>query len=490
MRFTVEGLISPATVAESIFIYATGIPNTSTVTFCIDGHRLSVERQPPFWLGGQREGTPVGYSLRTLEKGSHHLYAVARAANGEQYTSDEIELHLIASINGQLSDDLAPYANQIGTRTGTLSDVLQSLSTRGANLSPLDVQTRRDVLSMYLNWGIDPSIDIAHDSSEIMRALAPKRWSSQSAGNSDSALSMRFSRDAPFYQAIPSEWPRVALPPGTIRHVQLSTATGGDGLGYGEVVAQSSDVPGLVSSQWYANERTHKVFSFRMPARWYTSLPSQPAGDSHMIFIDPRAATFVSTYKTTANLQTRGPQALYASSPTPLLSMGDKGGSNAANIAELPLLVQPGEATDRNKPIRHAIGGALGRVWAARVYPASARDANVLNGENTCTHRGFVNTGLVPYGGVLQLDPSLDLTSLDLSLPARRILRAMQQYGYYVLDFGCADLDIYTATSEAEFEPFGGLWGFNHKGRGVQIEIEEVIAKHLLYIVPPLTKKQ
>jgi hypothetical protein len=64
----------------------------------------------------------------------------------------------------------------------------------------------------------------------------------------------------------------------------------------------------------------------------------------------------------------------------------------------------------------------------------------------------------------------------------------MQVYGYYVMDFGCADFDIYTAIESAELDPFGGPWGNEH-GPGVQTEIERVISASQLYVVPPLIKR-
>jgi hypothetical protein len=71
-----------------------------------------------------------------------------------------------------------------------------------------------------------------------------------------------------------------------------------------------------------------------------------------------------------------------------------------------------------------------------------------------------------------------------------RILQAMQTYGYYVMDFGCADFDIYTAISAEELDPYGGLWGYNKRGAGVQNEIERVITTQKLYVAAPLYKKQ
>ena len=187
---------------------------------------------------------------------------------------------------------------------------------------------------------------------------------------------------------------------------------------------------------------------------------------------------------------TGGPNALAASYPTSFNSLGDRGGSNASGYAELPILIQPGEATNPDQPIRHALGGSVARTWAARVFPASAWDTNVKYSTNSCTGTGFTNTGLIPYGGVIQLDPSLDLTQLQLSLPALRILQAVQTYGYYVMDFGCADIDIYTAIAETELDPYGGLWGYNRNGPGVQNEVANVMLHSRLSVVVPLTKKQ
>jgi hypothetical protein len=58
-----------------------------------------------------------------------------------------------------------------------------------------------------------------------------------------------------------------------------------------------------------------------------------------------------------------------------------------------------------------------------------------------------------------------------------------------VMDFGCADLDIYTAISEKELNPYGGLYGSSRDMPGVQAEIARVITTSNLYVVPPLTKR-
>lgn len=488
--FTLSGLTSPATVAESIFVSAPTVPPGASVAFYIDGVLKGTETQPPHWLGGQQSSAPIGFSVALVSSGAHILSAVATLVDGTRWAANALDLQVVPSINAVLSTRLTTYPNHPSAQANSLPTLLAATATLGATLSPVESATRQSVMAMYRNWGVDPSLDSGNDQSGVLLRLLPQGWAPSAGSNRAKPPSLWFSPDAPFYQTIPTAWPRVALPAGYFAHVQLNTARNGDGIGYGEVSAAPSDPLLTIQSQWYAKVGTHKSFPFRMPAVWPRSLPTQTAGDSHMIFIDPASSSFVSSYKTTLDPATGGPDALYAASATPLNSLGDRGGSTAAAFAELPILIQPGEASDPAHPIQHAIGGPLGRTWAARVYPATAWDAGVRSSTNSCTHAGFTNTGLIPYGGVIQLDPKLDLTKLGLTLPALRVLQAMQTYGYYVMDFGCADFDIYTAIDGAELDPYGGLWGYNKKGPGVQNEIERVITSQRLYVVAPLFKKQ
>lgn len=490
VTFSLAGLISPATVSESVFVYASGLGGASSVSYLIDGRAVTSESVAPYWMGGQSNGTPHGFPILSAGIGAHILSAVATFPDGSQAMSNDISLNVVPSINATLGGTLTPYPNEISAQLNSTSTTLANVTTPRAFLTPQEIQTRTQVLAMYMNWGIDPSLDYTNDESSVLAGLAPRSWQKASPMTAGEDLSSVFSSDAPAYQPIPAAWPRVLLPSGYFQNAQLNTTVAGDGLGYGEVTASPTDPQLPVRSEWYSVVSTLVSFSFPMPSDWYLSLPGQPAGDSHMIFADPQSQTFVSSYKTTVDPVTGGPDALYASLPTPFNSLGDKGGSTAATFAELPFLIQPGESTNPQKPIGHAIGGAIGRTWAARVYPASGRDANVLTSTNSCTGTGYTNTGLIPYGGVIQLDPQVDLTTLGLSLPALRILQAMQTYGYYVMDFGCADIDIYTSISEAELDPYEGLWAYNKKGPGVQNEIQSVLSANKIYVVVPLTKKQ
>jgi hypothetical protein len=390
-------------------------------------------------------------------------------------------------MNREFSSGLTAYPIQPADAP-SLQTVLQQTATPGAALTQEEEQTRSRIAAMYLNFGIDLSLDSSQDQSTQLRDMLPTGWAAP-PGRPQAPLSMRFSPDAPFYHAIPNDWPRVKLPRGYIQTFQLNTAQGGDGIGYGVSIAAPDAPIQTVTSIWYGRESTRKTYPFPISPDWSRSLPSLERGDRHLIFVAPGALSFISLYKASVDLVTGQPDSLFAGPPTPFNSLGDRGGSTAAGFAELPLLIQPGEATGDAGDIRHALGGPVSRPWAARTYPATARDYGVMTSKNSCIGKGMTNTGLVPYGGIIQLDPALDLARLKLSRPAARVLRAMQVYGYYVMDFGCADLDIYTATSEPEFTPYGGLYGGSGLGPGVQAEIARVLQTSDLYVVPPLTKR-
>lgn len=488
--FNLNGLTSPATVTESIFINASSLSSVSTVYFYIDSQLVSTATSAPYWMG-----SATGYSVNGLTPGAHTLTATAVLTTGTQISSNAVTLNVVPSINSQFSSVLATYANQATAQQLSPATILANTSTSGASLTSTEVAVRQSVINMYANWGIDPSLDYANDESTVLASLAPKTWQAPASTTPSAPFSMAFSPDAPFYHAIPANWPRVALPSGYVTQFQLNTNQGGsqgngDGIGYGETVASSSSPNLTATSEWYGNASTLVTFPFRMQTNWDTAIPSQPSGDKHVIFIDPFTSTYASSYMTSKDASTGGPDGLYISKPASFNSLGTTGGSAAAHFAELPAMIQPGEATNATNPIPHAIMGPVARTWAARVFPATARDAGILTSTNSCTGSGYTNNGLVPYGGVIQLDPALNLANLSLSLPARRILQAMQTYGYYVVDLGCgADIDIYTAIPETELDPYGGSYG-NSYGPGVQNEIQSILTSHTLYVVPPMTKKQ
>lgn len=491
--FVLTGLTSPATVTDSIFVNASGAGSVASVEYFIDNALVDTETISPFWLGGGSASAPTGYSTRSLSAGTHTLIATAKSSSGSAVESAPIKLTVVPSINGTFSSSLKPYANHLSAQKQSVTTILNKLSTPGASLTSAELSVRQAVVKMYANWGIDLSLDNANDQSSVLASLIPSGAQAPVSSTPVAPFSMDFSPDAPYYHPIPSAWPRVKLPTGYISMLQLSTNQGdngnGDGIGFGESVATATTPYLTVTSQWYNVASTKVTFPYRIQSNWTKQIPSTAAGDKHVIFIDPSSRTFISSYMTSLNPSTGGPNGLYISSPTSFNSLGAAGGSVATQMAELPVLIQPGEATNASKRIPHAIAGPVGRTWAARTFPAVARDSGILTSTNGCTGSGMTNNGLVPYGGIIQLDPALDLSKLTLSLPARRILEAMQTYGYYVVDFGCGDFDIYTAIPESELDPYGGSYG-NSKGPGVQNEVEKVLVSNSLYVVAPLTKKQ
>jgi hypothetical protein len=485
--FTLAGLSDPATVSGAISVSAINVVAGQQVIYCLDKKAIWTASNSPYSLGPLNQYGAPDFSIRDLAPGHYVLEARSLGPDKTVRVSNSITLNVVeASVPG-LSTALKPYPLQPGLQQ-PISKLLASLSTAGAGLSSEEEDARTQIAAMYRNFGFDLAADNSNDLSEELPKLSPTGWSAPS-GDAKLPLSMRFSEDSPFYQPIPKTWPRVRLPRHLMQTVQLNTNQQGDGIGYGVAVAEDDAPVRTVTAMWENQPSTRTATSFSISPDWKRHIPSLPAGDRHVIFIDPKQAKFISLYKVSSDPSTGSPHGLYAAPPTSFNSLGDHGGSAAARFAELPLLIQPGEATDDLEDIHHAIGGPISRVWAARVYPATARDYGVLESVNTCTNKGKMNTGVVPYGGIIQLDPALDLDQLHLTRPARRILRAMQVYGYYVMDFGCADLDIYTAVPEKEFDGYGGLYGFHPNGPGVQNEIAKVIRESDLYVVPPVTKR-
>jgi len=482
-----RGAYEPRFASRYLMVRALFDAEPATVTYLIDGTQIWKTSEPPYdpWPSGEQ---PAGLGLDSISPGQHVLVVSATTTSGKLFQTGPVPITVVADVDSLFSPQLSRYPPQPSVLAEDMDTLLASTVTPGAVLTNQEVNTRRLVFGMYLNMGIDPSFDIENDQSEALVSLLPTHAAPPRPGSESLPLSMRFSVDSVFYHAIPKDWARVALPSGYIQEVQFSTAYHGDGIGFGEVVASASDPLLPVRSQWYNVGSSLRTFSFRMPRDWSSRLPTLATGDRHLIFVDPVSKTFISSYKASRNAVDGGVNGLYISSPRAFDSLGDEGGSNAAGFAELPLLVQPGEATDPVNEIPHAIGGAVARTWATRVYPATSRDAGMRTSINSCTHKGFTNTGIVPYGGIIQLDPQLDLSGLHLSLPAYRVLRAMQVYGYYVMDFGCTDLDIYTAMDANELNPYGGPWG-NENGVGVQNEIQAVIRENTLYAVPAPLKR-
>lgn len=100
--------------------------------------------------------------------------------------------------------------------------------------------------------------------------------------------------------------------------------------------------------------------------------------------------------------------------------------------------------------IEHALIVAYPHIRAGwYTSPASTAQARV--GDDAISTRG------IPCGGRIQLDPGLDLDSLDLSRSGRIIAEALQRYGAYVGDYSGA-ISLYAENSaEAQAYWAGGV---------------------------------
>ncbi|AGY58632.1 hypothetical protein [Gloeobacter kilaueensis] len=402
------------------------------------------------------------------------------------------------------SPELDLYPDHPSARSRSVDEIYERTATPGTVLSPEIAAKRRAIIRMYQQAGFDISLD-----QNSLLALKPKHWSPRTPRPLGGTYPLPYSIDAPFYQKIPAGTPRVELPPGYLTSGHISTigpaGDGSDGFGIGVVVSGPADP--LRTIHLERADQYAKIGSCPDHNPWKASnqtlhiqdaanvkLGGTGAGvpvnrsDRTVVWIDGANHTSVSTWGTIedcdrpARVEADGRRweatragdwsAMYIQKREQLPSLGDSGGINAANKSDLVTLIRPGEAIDPSRPIAHALSGPTEKAWKAIVYPAS-------NTDNTIDRN---NRGLLGYGFLLQLDPRLDLSRLSLSLPARRILEAIQTYGWYMDDTGPRDFNIKGNFSAAEFAPYGGV-------SAVDAEILRVLRVQKVYVVPPLVKK-
>ena len=115
--------------------------------------------------------------------------------------------------------------------------------------------------------------------------------------------------------------------------------------------------------------------------------------------------------------------------------MGQRLGTSASGVAASFGVLRGFEMNTPGHRIEHALQIVLPRIQGCRimlsrdiVLPATDRD-------QTATAAGN-NTGNIPYGGLLALPPSVNIASLNLSEPGRRLAEAIRNYGIYAIDGG------------------------------------------------------
>jgi hypothetical protein len=349
---------------------------------------------------------------------------------------------------------------------------------------------------MYKNFGIDISL-----SPGDLGATLPANWSKTSPEPLGGIYPLPLSVDSPFYQKIPAGHPRVALPAGYFQSGHISTlgppGDGSDEFGIGVVIGTASDPQRSLllesSDPGYAKKGTcpafnsytgYNVTGLRIPDRENYKLGGTAYNipdnthDRAVVWVDDTSKKVAMTWMSIEACDSNGGKlgdwaGMWVNTDrAPLPNLGDSGGISAAQITGIGTLLRPGEAIDPSRPIRHALSGPTQKAWKAIVYPGRNYDASV----------DALNSGLLGYGMLVQLDPNLDLNALKLSLPTRRILEAIQTYGWYMDDTGYRDFDLKGNFSAKELEPYGGVYA-------VDQEILAVVKANKMYVVAPLVKR-
>jgi hypothetical protein len=396
--------------------------------------------------------------------------------------------------NLSFSPQLSKYLPHPTARSRTVDEIYDRTTTSGITLPPDYAAKRKEIIRMYQAAGIDVSLG-----KEELRKLRPATWSPSTPQPPKGNYVQPYSIDAPFYHKIPSQWPRVQLPIGYAQTGHISTlgppGDGSDGFGIGLVISKATDPVRKLSlaNGAYAkkgacpqhnpfkgyNTTTHIRNSANVLLGGNGEGVPYDASDRTVIWLDSSDNTIVATWISSPDcdrpdLGTKlGDWSGEAVTPREKLpNLGDQLGINAAGKSDLVALIRPGEAINPKQPIPHALTGPVKNAWKAIVYPASNVDNSIDQN----------NRGLLGYGFLVQLDPAFDLTKIKLSLPARRILEAIQTYGWYMDDTGVRDFDIKGNFSGAEFAPYGGV-------DAVDAEILAVLKTQKLFVVPPLVKR-
>ncbi|HVN19522.1 MAG TPA: chitobiase/beta-hexosaminidase C-terminal domain-containing protein [Dongiaceae bacterium] len=441
-----------------------------------------------------KAGTSSLYDGKPLMISSSVTLNAIAVANGVSSPANTAFYFILGVSPDGFSSSLAAYADHSTAKSLTAKQIYKATLTPGATVDPTVAATRQNIVKLYQAFGIDLSLDNGNVSSDVLLGLIPPTFSSQPAQPLSGDFQQPFSIDAPYYSKIPVNSPRVPIPLGYFGSFQLNTtvfAGGGDGIGLTLGISSNSD---RLVNVYSADGDT---FPTHVRADWQDFRGATTYGDKHYSFLNSSTKSLLNCWNVDPDPNGVDIDAGYCPPPTTLPNLGDSSGSLASGINDMGATIRAGESINPNAPIPHAVMGPVSGVWKARAYPAYKEDS-FIDDQMTCdgVNYYYVNVGAIPYGGVLQLDPSLNFTkqadgsynvtvgdqTVNIGLPAFRILEAMQNYGYYVVDFGCADMDVYSSVGEAEYGNFGGSYT-------VQTDIQNVITKAQFYVVTPRVRK-
>ena len=378
------------------------------------------------------------------------------------------------------SDEYEPYYPHITAVTRSVDEIYQRITGPELEYKPEVEKSIREMIQMYKDVGIDVSLDMENWlCSYRMVSDFPQRWSTKTPiplGESPD-YSGAFSIDAPWNNKIPEDAPRTYIPPTGLRPfmnlavVKANVDGGGWGTGIPQIVSTSAD-PYITIAAKYNYGNVNKIFMFHAKKDFRDYINNNQNGDEHIQFIDAETNTAVQTWSSRAQGDPRGYKlsggalADYtvrghaAGIEYRLDGIGAEGqcGVNAANPPTNAFTIKSSEIKSTTEMINHAIGGAIGQMIGGRVFPTVSTDAGTVVKDGKGSNRVY-NIGVVPYGGIVQLDPELDLDALyeakKISFHTYRILRCMQEYGFYNIDCsgggGTGGILLYTSTYSNDY---------------------------------------
>lgn len=381
------------------------------------------------------------------------------------------------------SDEYEPYYPHITATTRSVDEIYQRITRQDYDYSDVQEKALRDMIQMYKDVGIDVSLDMENNlASYRMTADFPQRWSTETPiplGESPD-YSGAFSIDAPWNNKIPEDAPRSYMPPESLNPsinlavIKANVDNGGWGTGIPQIVATSAD-PFMTIASKYSTGNVNKIFYFHVREDFRDYINNGQNGDEHIQFIDAETNTSVQTWATRGiQGDSRGYRFIHAgalpdydirggsaSVEFKLDGIGAEGqaGVNAANPPTMAFTLKSSEVQSTTELFNHALGGAIGQCIGARVFPSISVDGGTKVIDNKGSN-SIYNIGVLPYGGVAQLDPEFDLDKLyytdkKISFHTYRILKAMQEYGFYNIDCsggnGVGGILMYTSTYSQDY---------------------------------------
>lgn len=352
------------------------------------------------------------------------------------------------------SDDFEPIYPHITAVTRSVDEIYER--TLSGEKLPEDVEkNRKEVIKMFRDAGLDLSLDNENwlDSKRFIQDK-PTRFSRETPKPLEGDFDQYYSIDAAWNNKIPENHPRTELYAGFKRTFQIATVKeksdmGGNGIGIPVIIGRETD-PVFNMVEAYTSWDISRGWTVRAPENVDDLVNQYTNGDQHGYFIDAVNKTVVGAWKVKtpndplrygANLDDgykmgfdmRNSSGSTKYSLTGIASEG-RVSTNAGKIPLDGISIKKKEIADPDVFIEHALGGAGWPLMKGRTYPASGMDG-YINNDSVAKQ---VNQGVLPYGGVLQLDPDIDLKAMydegKLSLPGYKILKAWQEYGYYNTD--------------------------------------------------------